>query len=46
MPPVCTRFAPSPTGFLHIANARTALFTFLFARQQNSQFLLRIDDTD
>ncbi len=46
MPPVCTRFAPSPTGFLHIGNARTALFTFLFARQQNGRFLLRIDDTD
>ena len=46
MPPVCTRFAPSPTGFLHIGNARTALYTFLFARQQNGRFLLRIDDTD
>jgi len=46
MPPVCTRFAPSPTGFLHIGNARTALFTYLFARQQEGRFLLRIDDTD
>ncbi len=46
MPPVCTRFAPSPTGFLHIGGARTALFTFLFARQQTGRFLLRIDDTD
>ncbi len=46
MPPVCTRFAPSPTGFLHIGNARTALFAYLFARQQNGRFLLRIDDTD
>ncbi len=46
MPPVCTRFAPSPTGFLHIGNARTALFSFLFVRQQNGRFLLRIDDTD
>jgi len=46
MATVCTRFAPSPTGFLHIGNARTALFTFLFARQQNGRFLLRIDDTD
>jgi glutamyl-tRNA synthetase len=46
MPPVCTRFAPSPTGFLHIGNARTALFSYLFVRQQNGRFLLRIDDTD
>ncbi len=46
MATICTRFAPSPTGFLHIGNARTALFTFLFARQQNGRFLLRIDDSD
>ena len=46
MPPICTRFAPSPTGFLHIGNARTALFSFLFVRRQNGRFLLRIDDTD
>ena len=43
---VKVRFAPSPTGMLHIGNARTALITWLFARAQNGQFLLRIDDTD
>jgi glutamyl-tRNA synthetase len=43
---VRTRFAPSPTGFLHIGGVRTALFNWLFARQQGGQFLLRIDDTD
>lgn len=41
-----TRFAPSPTGMLHIGGARTALFNFLFARHHNGQFLLRIEDTD
>lgn len=41
-----TRFAPSPTGFLHIGNARTALFNFLFAKKNNAKFLLRIEDTD
>ncbi|MFQ5682836.1 MAG: glutamate--tRNA ligase [Candidatus Binatia bacterium] len=46
MATVCTRFAPSPTGFLHIGNARTALFAFLFAHQQGGRFILRIDDTD
>ncbi|MEX2176280.1 MAG: glutamate--tRNA ligase, partial [Pirellulaceae bacterium] len=40
------RFAPSPTGYLHIGGVRTALFNWLFARQQGGQFLLRIDDTD
>jgi len=40
------RFAPSPTGFLHIGGARTALFNFLFARRHHGQFLLRIEDTD
>ncbi|MBI5327890.1 MAG: glutamate--tRNA ligase [Deltaproteobacteria bacterium] len=40
------RFAPSPTGYLHIGNARTAFFNWLFARQQNGQFILRIEDTD
>lgn len=40
------RFAPSPTGFLHIGNARTALITWLFARSHNGEFILRIDDTD
>ena len=40
------RFAPSPTGYLHIGGARTALFNWLFARQNNGKFLLRIEDTD
>ena len=43
---VRVRFAPSPTGMLHIGNARTALITWLFARKNNGHFLLRIDDTD
>ncbi len=41
-----TRFAPSPTGYLHIGGVRTALFNWLFARHHNGQFILRIDDTD
>ena len=41
-----TRFAPSPTGFLHIGGARTALFNWLFARHHKGKFLLRIEDTD
>lgn len=40
------RFAPSPTGFLHIGNARTALFNWLFAKKNNGRFVLRIEDTD
>lgn len=40
------RFAPSPTGYLHIGGARSALFTWMFARRHNGQFLLRIEDTD
>ena len=40
------RIAPSPTGELHIGNARTALFNWLYARKNNGKFLLRIDDTD
>jgi len=44
--PVITRFAPSPTGFLHIGGARTALFNWLFARHHGGRFLLRIEDTD
>ncbi|MBE2226637.1 MAG: glutamate--tRNA ligase [Ignavibacteria bacterium] len=40
------RFAPSPTGFLHVGGARTAIFNWLFARNQNGKFLLRIEDTD
>jgi glutamyl-tRNA synthetase len=43
---VRTRFAPSPTGYLHIGGVRTALFNWLFARQHSGQFLLRVDDTD
>ncbi|NLZ28030.1 MAG: glutamate--tRNA ligase [Firmicutes bacterium] len=46
MPTVRVRFAPSPTGELHIGGARTALFNWLFARQNNGVFILRIDDTD
>ncbi len=44
--PVKTRFAPSPTGYLHIGGARTALFSWLFARRHGGTFLLRIEDTD
>lgn len=44
--PVVTRFAPSPTGYLHIGGARTALFNWLYARGRNGTFLLRIEDTD
>ena len=43
---VVTRFAPSPTGYLHIGGARTALFNWLFARRHGGRFLLRIEDTD
>ena len=43
---VTTRFAPSPTGMLHIGGARTALFNYLFAKRHNGKFLLRIEDTD
>jgi glutamyl-tRNA synthetase len=41
-----TRFAPSPTGYLHVGGARTALFSWLYARKQGGQFILRIEDTD
>ena len=44
--PVVTRFAPSPTGFLHIGGARTALFNWLYARNHGGSFRLRIEDTD
>ncbi|MDJ1016106.1 MAG: glutamate--tRNA ligase [Paracoccaceae bacterium] len=44
--PVVTRFAPSPTGYLHIGGARTALFNWLYARAKGGKFLLRIEDTD
>ena len=43
---VVTRFAPSPTGYLHVGSARTALFNWLFARHHGGKFLLRIEDTD
>lgn len=43
---VKARFAPSPTGYLHVGNARTAIITWLFARANNGHFMLRIDDTD
>ncbi|GAU07902.1 glutamate--tRNA ligase [Desulfoplanes formicivorans] len=46
MQPLVTRFPPSPTGFLHIGGARTALFNWLLARQQQGTFVLRIEDTD
>ena len=44
--PVVTRFAPSPTGALHLGNARTAFFSWLRARQAGGRFILRIEDTD
>lgn len=43
---VVTRFAPSPTGFVHVGSHRTALYNYLFARQQGGKFILRIEDTD
>ena len=43
---VRTRFAPSPTGFLHIGGARTALFSWAYAKKNAGQFILRIEDTD
>src|SRR5690606_7795806 len=46
MAEVRVRYAPSPTGHLHIGNARTALFNYLFARNQNGKFIVRIEDTD
>lgn len=46
MNPVRVRFAPSPTGYLHIGGLRTALYDFLFARSQGGKFILRIEDTD
>ncbi len=44
--PIVTRFAPSPTGFLHIGGARTALFNWLYTRGRGGKMLLRIEDTD
>lgn len=46
MTEIITRFAPSPTGYLHIGGARTALFNYLFSKANNGKFLLRIEDTD
>ncbi|MDR1129461.1 MAG: glutamate--tRNA ligase [Prevotellaceae bacterium] len=46
MKEIRTRFAPSPTGFMHIGNLRTALYAYLFARKNNGRFILRIEDTD
>lgn len=46
MEKIRTRFAPSPTGFLHIGGARTALFNWLYARHYGGEFVLRIEDTD
>lgn len=43
---IITRFAPSPTGYLHLGNARTAIFSYLFARHHKGKFILRIEDTD
>ena len=43
---IVTRFAPSPTGYLHIGGARTALFNWLYARGRGGKMLLRIEDTD
>ena len=43
---VVTRFAPSPTGRLHVGNIRTALHNYLFARKHGGEFILRVDDTD
>src|SRR5271165_5776738 len=44
--PVVTRFAPSPSGLLHLGNVRTALFNWLYARRHGGRFVLRIEDTD
>ena len=46
MSTVRTRFAPSPTGFMHVGNLRTALYAWLLARSQGGKFILRIEDTD
>ena len=46
LPPLVTRFAPSPTGLLHLGNARTALLNFLAARRRAVRFILRVEDTD
>ena len=46
MPEIRTRFAPSPTGFIHLGNIRSALFPWVFARHHGGVFILRIEDTD
>ena len=46
METVRTRFAPSPTGYLHIGGLRTALYAYLFAKKHDGKFILRIEDTD
>ena len=46
MKEVRTRFAPSPTGYMHVGNLRTALYAYLFAKNQKGKFILRIEDTD
>ena len=46
MSTVRTRFAPSPTGFMHVGNLRTALYAYLVAKSQGGSFILRIEDTD
>ena len=46
MEPIITRFPPSPTGYLHVGGARTALFNWLYARKNKGRFVLRIEDTD
>ena len=43
---VRTRFAPSPTGYMHVGNLRTALYAYLLARSQGGKFILRVEDTD
>ncbi|MDZ7822253.1 MAG: glutamate--tRNA ligase family protein [Candidatus Marinimicrobia bacterium] len=43
---IVTRFAPSPTGFIHVGSQRTALYNYLFARSRGGKFILRIEDTD
>ena len=43
---VRTRFAPSPTGFMHVGNLRTGLYAYLFAKKNDGTFILRIEDTD
>ena len=45
-PPVRVRFAPSPTGYLHVGGARTALYNYLFAKHHGGEFIYRIEDTD